>query len=119
MIPAVVRWQIVTPQAEAAAAFYRSLFGWTVKQDNSLGYREVQSAGGRGIDGGIWPAPAGTPTMAQLFVEVADVDASIAAAVALGATVVVPRSVLPDGDTMAILVDPTGLAFGLCALAAK
>jgi predicted enzyme related to lactoylglutathione lyase len=44
---------------------------------------------------------------------------SIAAAVALGAAVVVPKAVLPDGDTMAVLVDPTGLAFGLCALAAK
>jgi predicted enzyme related to lactoylglutathione lyase len=49
----------------------------------------------------------------QLFVEVADVDAAIADAVKLGATVIVPKSVLPDGDTMAILHDPNGLSFGL------
>ena len=55
----------------------------------------------------------------QLFVEVLDVDDCIAKAIRLGAKVLVPKSVLPDGDTMAVLLDPTGLSFGVCQLCAK
>ena len=33
----------------------------------------------------------------------------------LGGKVLVPKSVLPDGDTMAVLHDPTGISFGVCA----
>ncbi len=51
----------------------------------------------------------------QLFVEVFDVDDCIAKAIRLGAKVLVPKSVLPDGDTMAVLLDPTGLSFGVRA----
>jgi predicted enzyme related to lactoylglutathione lyase len=31
----------------------------------------------------------------------------------LGATVIVPATTLPDGDVMAILLDPAGLTFGV------
>lgn len=116
MIPAVVRWQIVTPDPEASSAFHRALFGWSVDRGNALGYREVRSDAGRGIDGGIWPAPPGAPSFVQLFVEVPDVAVSVARATELGASVVVPVSTLPDGDVMAIVRDPTGVTLGLCAL---
>ena len=49
MSAAVVRWQIVTPHAESSANFYKKLFGWTVTQDNALGYRELKSGSDRGI----------------------------------------------------------------------
>lgn len=119
MNPAVVRWQIVTPQAEESARFYKQLFGWKIDQNNGLGFRELLSASDRGIDGGVWPAPAGAPSFVQLFIEVPDVDASVTAAQALGAVVIVPKSVLPDGDEMAVLRDPTGITFGLCLLRAS
>ncbi len=42
----------------------------------------------------------------QLFIQVEDVDAMIAKATSAGAKVLVPKSALPDGDTMAVLLDP-------------
>ena len=119
MSAAVVRWQIVTPHAESSANFYKKLFGWTVTQDNALGYRELKSGSDRGIDGGVWPAPPDAPSFVQLFVEVSDVDATIATAEKLGATVIVLKAVLPDGDVMAVLRDPTGITFGLCTTAQR
>jgi predicted enzyme related to lactoylglutathione lyase len=116
MNAAVVRWQIVTPHAEQSAGFYKQLFGWKVDQRNGLGYRELVSSSDRGINGGVWPAPPDAPSFVQLFIEVPDVDASIAAALKLGAAIIVPKSVLPDGDEMAVLRDPTGVTFGLCLL---
>jgi predicted enzyme related to lactoylglutathione lyase len=42
-----------------------------------------------------------------------DIDAFIAKASALGASVIVPKSKRPNGDAMAIDLDPAGLSFGL------
>ena len=110
----VVRWQIVAPDPDATLAFYRQLFGWTVSQANALGYREV-AAGDGGIGGGVWPAPPQATPFVQLFVAVPDVEAHLQRATELGARVLVPTTALPDGDTMAVLLDPTGLAFAICA----
>lgn len=112
----VVRWQILSPTPEKAAGFYQKLFDWKLSQANALGYRELTSGEKSGIDGGVWPAPPGVNGFVQLFVEVSDVDAAIAQALKLGGKVLVPKSVLPDGDAMAVLQDPTGISFGLCRL---
>jgi hypothetical protein len=109
----VTRWQIVARDPAAVAAFYKKLFGWTVRADNALGYRTLESGDDRGIDGGVWPSPPDGHSLVQLFIEVDDVDDALARATALGAQVIVPKSELPDGDTMAILLDPAGLSFGV------
>jgi predicted enzyme related to lactoylglutathione lyase len=110
----VVQWQIVSPDPQQTVRFYGQLFGWTTNQHNALGYVAVQTQAGKGIDGGIWPAPAHVAGFVQLFVEVPDVDTCVAAAIRLGATVVVPASPLPDGDTIAVLRDPSGISIGVC-----
>ena len=109
----VIQWQIVTKDPERIARFYQDLFGWTVSTQNGLGYRVVDTGAERGIDGGIWPSPAQTPEMVQLFVEVADIDAMLARLAALGGQILVPRQELPDGDAMALALDPLGRPFGL------
>jgi len=106
----VVQWQIVARDAEGEAAFYRKLFGWTVNTDNALGYRQVDSGG---IAGGVWPAPPEAPSFVQLMIQVDDIDAHLEKATSLGAKVIVPKSILPDGDSLAILADPAGITFGL------
>ena len=109
----VVQWQIVAKEPEALTRFYASLFGWKVNTDNALGYRVVDTGSPRGIGGGVWPSPPEGHNLVQLFVEVDDIDAYITKATAMGASVVVPKSELPDGDALAIVLDPTGLSFGL------
>ncbi len=111
----VVRWQIVSPDAARTAEFYTSLFDWRMSQANPLGYREL-STGTDGMDGGVWPAPQADRPFVLLFVAVADVDEQITMAEKLGAKVLVPASTLPDGDRMAVLLDPSGMSFGLCTL---
>jgi predicted enzyme related to lactoylglutathione lyase len=114
----VVRWQIVSPDAERTSTFYRDLFGWDFTQANAMGYRELRTGSmpTEPVDGGVWPSPPGQGPMCQLFIAVEDVQACVTKAEALGAKVIVPYSVLPDGDAMAVLMDPTGLPFGVCKL---
>ena len=109
----VMQWQIVARDPDASARFYAALFGWKVQTNNALGYRVVDTGSGRGINGGIWPSPPEGHNLVQLFVEVEDVDAFVAKAASLGATIVVPKTELPDGDALAIAVDPSGLSFGI------
>jgi predicted enzyme related to lactoylglutathione lyase len=109
----VVHWQLLCRDPERIAQFYTALFGWTVSAANQMGYRTIETGDARGIDGGLWPIPADAPDGAQLFVQVEDVEAGVDRAVELGAQVLIPSQVLPDGDSMALLLDPGGRPFGL------
>ena len=111
----VTKFQILSKNPEAHASFYASLFGWTIDAANALGYREAKTGSSRGIEGGFWPAPAEAPAFVQLFVEVEDVEAHVARATQLGASVIIPPQKLPDGDELAILLDPQGISVGLVA----
>ncbi len=112
MTNAVMHWQMLSADPDKTASFYSDLFGWQVSAANRLGYREVLTGGG--IDGGIWPAPNGTEAV-QIYVKVADIDAALSQAVRLGGSIIIPKQVLPDGDAMAVLLDPLGRSFGLMA----
>lgn len=109
----VVQWQIVTKNPEELAAFYSSLFGWSVNANNAMGYREMSSGNGRGISGGIWPRGDEGQNLVQLFVEVEDIDAVLEKATQLGGRTLMPQQQLPDGDAMALMLDPAGLSLGL------
>jgi predicted enzyme related to lactoylglutathione lyase len=111
MTNAVMHWQMLSADPNKAAAFYGQLFGWHVSAANGLGYREVKTGGS--IDGGIWPAPAGAAEAVQIYIQVDDIDAALARAIELGGSVIMPKQTLPDGDAMALALDPLGRSFGL------
>lgn len=106
------QFQMLARDPAAAAAFYRDLFGWTIDDANALGYRRIFT-GPRGFDGGIWPSPPEAPAFVQLFIEVDNVPDAVARAQQLSAKVALPPQALPDGDEMAILLDPQGISFGV------
>jgi hypothetical protein len=109
----VTQFQILSKDPDATARFYSDLFGWTVDANNPLGYRRIGTGSAEGIQGGIWPAPPQAPNSVQLFVQVDDVAASARKASELGAKVVIPPTVLPEGDQMAVLLDTQGMSFGI------
>ncbi|HEY7005931.1 MAG TPA: VOC family protein [Sphingomicrobium sp.] len=111
MSNAVMHWQMLSADPDKAAAFYGRLFDWQISASNGLGYREVKTGGG--VDGGIWPVPPGAPEAVQIYVEVADIDVALERTVELGGSVIMPKQVLPDGDSMALGLDPLGRSFGL------
>jgi predicted enzyme related to lactoylglutathione lyase len=109
----VMQFQIIAKSPAETAAFYSRLFGWKIDADNALGYRRIDTGTGQGIQGGIWPAPPQAPDFVQLFIAVPDVAAAVAQATGLGARVLIPPTTLPDGDQMAVMLDPHGMSFGL------
>jgi len=109
----VMRWQILAKDADKAAEFYSSLFDWTVNDNNPLGYRMIDTGSERGIQGGIWPSPPEGHSFVQLYIEVDDVAGSVEKATALGASIIVAPQKLPDGDELAIVLDPQGVPFAV------
>ena len=109
----VIEWQMLVKNPEAAASFYGGLFGWSVDSNNALGYRRIATGAAGGIDGGIWPSPPEGHNLVQLFISVESVPDYHRRAEQLGAKTIVPPQKLPDGDELAILLDPHGVPFGL------
>ncbi|MFN7926092.1 MAG: VOC family protein [Bryobacteraceae bacterium] len=109
----VVQFQILSKSPEQQAEFYAKLFGWTVRSDNPLGYRQIDTGSTKGIQGGIWPAPPQASAFVQLFIEVEDCTAYVEKAAGLGAKVLIPPQKLPQGEEMAVLLDPQGLSFAV------
>ncbi len=109
----VVQFQIISKTPDETARFYSALFGWTIDAGNPMGYRRIDTGSKEGIQGGIWPAPPQAPNFVQLFVAVRDVKAAAAQAEGLGAKLLIPPTLLHEGDEMAVLHDPAGMAFAI------
>jgi uncharacterized protein len=110
----VMRWQLLTKQPKKLEEFYSRLFGWKVSQNNALGYMEADTGSKEGIQGGFWPIGENQGhSMTQLFIRVDDVKAHAKKAEELGAKIVIPPQTLPDGDEVAIAVDPDGIPFAM------
>jgi predicted enzyme related to lactoylglutathione lyase len=109
----VMQFQILSKTPGETAQFYSTLFGWSIDADNPMGYRRIATGSTEGIQGGVWPAPPQSPDFVQLFVAVDDVKSSVRKAEDLGAKLIIPPTMLPEGEEMAVLHDPFGLSFAV------
>jgi predicted enzyme related to lactoylglutathione lyase len=105
-----------TPDQDAAATFYGSLFGWSVEEDENAaqtgGYR-VAMLREKAVGGVMKLMQEGQPPAWMTYVAVEDADATAARAREAGGTVhAEPMSVL-DYGRMAVIADPTGAVFGI------
>jgi len=101
----VVHWEIEAKDPARIKAFYGDLFNWDIGEGFIMAIPP-------GI-GGPEPGPGGHIRQSErsgvtLYVQVADLRASLDKSVALGATVVAQPFDVPDGPTLAGIVDPEG-----------
>ncbi len=106
------------PDARALADFYRGLLGWTVGQDEPDWVTLRPPEGGPGLSfqtepayvAPAWPArPGDQQMMLHLDIEVDDLDAAEAHAVAAGAV----RAEYQPQDDVRVYLDPAGHPFCL------
>lgn len=107
----VVWFEVMGNDGEKLRAFYGSMFGWEFKAPPMEMDYGMVDAGGTGIPGGVGKAPAG-PGWVTFYVEVADIDASLAQAAAAGGQVLMPKMAYPGGH-LAVFSDPEGHPIGL------
>jgi predicted enzyme related to lactoylglutathione lyase len=107
--PSVVHWEVQARDLAAQQKFFADLFGWTVDSNNPMNYGMV-TAYRQGIGGGIG-ATMDAPR-AIFYVQVTDINASLAKVESLGGQSVMPRTDL-GMVVMAQFRDPEGNVIGL------
>ena len=112
--PGSFSWnELLTPDVEKAAAFYKEIFGWEANQleMGPMRYTEFR-LGGQPIAGGMNPPMEGIPPTWAVYFTVADADATVADAKDRGAQVLSEPTDIPPGR-FAVLMDPQGAAFNV------
>ncbi|MDQ2892101.1 MAG: VOC family protein [Pseudomonadota bacterium] len=111
-------YELLTPDADAARAFYEGVVGWTIEAQASgdIGYRMIAAADGPVA--GLMPL---TPEMASGgarptwlgYIGVDDVDAMAASIERGGGTIHLAPTDLPGVGRFAFVADPAGVSFYL------
>lgn len=114
---AVVHFEIMGRDGASLRAFYAGLFAWEAAVDNPFGYGTVArednlSAEGVGIGGGIGEMPD-HPGHVTIYVEVPDVEASLAQAAELGGTRLMGPERMLEGVEIGMFADPEGNLIGV------
>ncbi|WP_205474670.1 VOC family protein [Nocardioides sp. SYSU D00038] len=112
----VAFFEVTSPDAPRAQAFYRDLFGWSIEVDDE-GYGLVDTGAGEdGVSGGIGPAEAPEQAGVTVYVRTPDLEGTLARARDLGSTVHLEPMELPGGyGRIAVVGDPDGNPVGLWA----
>ncbi|SEL65021.1 VOC family protein [Streptacidiphilus jiangxiensis] len=116
-VPVSLSWtELHTADAEGARAFYTSVFGWTVT-DNDMGefvYTVASMGGDESSFGGLMGHfPGETETYWLPYFEVADCDATAAKVTELGGTLLMGPASLDGVGRMASVRDPHGSLFSI------
>lgn len=107
--------ELLSPDPEAAFAFYSALCGWTrgeALQMGEMGSYQMFDQGTRSI-GGMMRAPEGEPAHWMFYTAVADIDAAAQAARAHGGEIDIGPVEIPGGAYSLMARDPQGAHFGL------
>ena len=106
---------LFTSDAATSKTFYSEILGWTVQEaGEEFGcYANFASDGHlvAGVMGGN-TADSPQPDAWTTYISTDDIDATVASAVELGATVVAPPMAVADLGSMAVMIDPAGAAVG-------
>lgn len=109
--------ELLTPDVDAALAFYGEVLGWTAETADMGGFAYTTvSVGDRGVAGAMTTPMEGMPPMWGVYFAVDDFDAAAARAKDLGAQQVMDAVDGPPGR-FATFLDPQGAAFSMIQLA--
>jgi predicted enzyme related to lactoylglutathione lyase len=114
----VVHFEITGRDAKQLQSYYAELFGWNIDANNPMDYGIVPREGnvnadGIGIGGGVTGGPEGYPGHVTVYVEVPDVEASLAKAESLGGTRMMGPENVMEGIEIGLFTDPEGHVIGV------
>jgi predicted enzyme related to lactoylglutathione lyase len=108
--PAVVHWEVQAKDPGKQQRFFADLFGWKIDANNPMNYGLVESGGKDAINGGIGGTEDGPRV--TVYIQVEDINGTLARAESLGARTVMPRTDL-GMVIMAQFKDPEGNIIGV------
>jgi predicted enzyme related to lactoylglutathione lyase len=114
----VVHFEVVGKDAPKLWSYYSELFGWEFDSNNPMNYGIVQREGNTnaddvGIGGGVGTGPEGYEGHVTFYVEVPDVEASLAKAESLGGSRMMGPANVMEGVEIGLFTDPEGHIVGV------
>jgi uncharacterized protein len=114
----VVHFEITGQDGPKLHSYYAELFGWEIDANNPMNYGVVQREGnvnadGIGIGGGIAQGPQGYPGHVTVYVEVPNVEESLAKAESLGGTRMMGPEEVQERLVIGLFTDPEGHVIGV------
>ncbi len=111
-------YELATTDPDAARPFYRDIAGWEAETAEGFDPPYALWMTGAGPIGGLMQLDAalasqGVPPNWLPYIGTPDVDATVAEATRLGASVRVPPADIPDTGRFAVLADPQGAVFAV------
>jgi len=116
--PGSYSWaELMTPDVDAALAFYGKIFGWKGSNVDMPGmeYTEIK-LNDRSIGGAMKPPMDGMPAAWGVYFAVDDADKAAETTAARGGSVIQQPTDIPPGR-FAVLVDPAGAFFSVIKMA--
>jgi uncharacterized protein len=114
--PGALSWNdLITPDLEASADFYRAVFGWRIEETPGSDGQYWSISNGERLNGGLMPMPPGAHPAWNLYFAVDDADAAVARAGELGGETVMGPMDIPNGTRLAVIRDPQGAVFSVGA----
>jgi predicted enzyme related to lactoylglutathione lyase len=114
----VVHFEVIGRNGDALRSYYSSLFDWQFDTSNPMDYGVVNrddnlTSEGVGIGGGVATGPDGYGGHVTFYVQVPDVEATLAKAEELGGTRTMGPETVMGTMVLGMLTDPEGHVIGL------
>jgi len=107
----LIHWELMVADVARTKAFYQQVFDWKYEPMGPE-YTMIEPGGQPG--GGLMQRPPGVEMSAlNSYFRVDDIDRTLRAAVEAGATVVVPRTEIPDVGWFAMFLDLDKIPIGI------
>jgi predicted enzyme related to lactoylglutathione lyase len=108
----VTHFEVVGHDAAALQRFYSEAFGWQMKPAGP-GYAMALPGDDRGINGAVGTPPEGDSPRVTFYIEVPDLEATLAYVERLGGRRVAGPVDIPAGPSYALFADPEGHVVGI------
>jgi len=109
----IVHWELMGPNGDALAGFYRDMFGWALDAAPGFDHYHIVGAEEAGVGGAVGQGSEETPSYSAIYIEVDSIDDHLARIEASGGRTTMPRTVIPGVVTFALFTDPAGNMAGL------
>ena len=110
--PRVIHLEIVGKDPKALQGFWSELLGWKLDTNTPTGYGMTDPAD-TGIVVGIGATPDGSAGHVTGYIRVDDIDATLARAVALGGSIIMPKFNAGPDAVLGLVADAEGHVIGL------
>jgi len=115
MTTSVTHFEIYAEEPAKVAEFYQTLLGWQIDKAPGIDYWRINTNPGQAasIGGGLLARPIPGPRSWVHYLHVESLDHTLERIVALGGSVLRPKSAVPKTAWFAVVADPEGNIFAI------